>query len=121
MASTLDIKIVKNNDIAVQFFVKDKFGQPQNITDFQIKWQVRKSAKALPVITKSIGNGISIITPDMGVFLVRISAADTVNLIAGSYFHEAVITDTQGKSITLTDLGLGAGVFFIRDEIAQQD
>lgn len=121
MASTLDVKVVKNNDIGIQFFVKDKFGQPQNITDFQIKWQVKKSAKAIPLITKTIGSGIEITSPDAGVFLVRVNASDTANLAAGSYFHEATVTDPSGKSITLTDLGLGVGVFFLREEYAQQD
>ena len=124
MASTnLNIKIVKNNDIIVQFAVKDSFGVAINTTDFNIKWEVKKTSKTEALITKRTGGeGIIHVDPSSdGVFLVFINAIDTVNLDAGSYFHEAVLTDYQNKSVTLTDISGKAGAFQIREQFAIQD
>ena len=122
MASALDVRIVKNNDIAIQFSVKDKNGVAVNLTDFIIKWQVKKSVKAVAVITKdSQGNGINIISAAGGTFVVRVAAIDTTNLDPGSYFHEAILTDPFDNSVTLTDLGLAVGAFFLREQYAIQD
>ena len=122
MASPLDINIVKNNDILIQFSIKDTFGAPMNITDFVIKWQVKKTFKTKALITKETG-GLGIVITDRlcGVFVVSIEAEDTEDLAAGSYFHEAIATDTSGKSVTLTDLGLEVGAFVLREQYARQN
>ena len=120
MAGPLDIRMVLNNDRNVQFNVVDNLGNPVNITDFQIRWQVKKSYLSEALITKTVGSGITMTDPSLGQFVVQILAADTVNLAPGSYFHEAIVTDTTGKSTTLTDLGLAVGVFFLREQYAVQ-
>ena len=122
MPSQLDVRIVKNNSITLQFLVKDKNEVPLNITDFIIKWQVKKTFKSEALITKSTGgHGISIIDAPNGAFSIVINAADTIDLPQGSYFHEAIVTDTQGKSVTLTDLDLAVGVFYLREQYTPQD
>lgn len=123
MPSPLDMRIVKNNDVLVQITVLDKFGNPMNITDFIIKWQVKKSAKHKPVIVKdsTVNGSIAIVNGDAGIFVIEIDAEDTEHLPAGTYFHEAIVTDTIGKSVTLTDLGLGVGVLYLREQYAHQD
>ena len=123
MPSPLDMRIVKNNDVLVQITVLDKFGNPMNITDFRIRWQVKKSAKSRPVIIKdsTLNGSIAIVNGDAGVFVIQIDAEDTEHLQPGSYFHECTVTDTIGKTVTLTDMGLGVGVFYLREQYARQD
>ena len=120
MASPLDIRMVQNNDQNFQFNVLDNNQNPVNITDFQIVWQVKKSFLSAALITKTVGSGITMVNPSQGQFVVSLLAADTASMAPGSYFHEAIATDTTGKSTTLTDLGLAVGVFFIREQYAVQ-
>ena len=115
--------MVKNNDIIVQFAVVDKFGDPLKITDFNIKWEVKKTSKTESVITKRTGGeGIIHVSPSSdGVFLLFIDAIDTVNLDSGSYFHEAILTDYKNKNVTLTNISGNAGTFQLRDQYTIQD
>ena len=117
----LDIRMVKNNDISFQFSVFDNNGNPLRITDYVIVWQVRKSYLSTPVISKdSRTGGIVMVNAEGGTFMVVLRAEDTVDIAPGSYFHEAILTDTGGKSVTLTDLGLDVGTFYLREQYAVQ-
>jgi hypothetical protein len=119
----LDIRMVKNNDINFQFSVFDNNGNPLRITDYIIVWQVRKSYLSAPVITKTTLTsppGVVMVNAEGGIFMVVLAASDTVNLPPGNYFHEAILTDTSGKSVTLTDLGLDVGTFYLREQYAVQ-
>ena len=94
MPSQLDVRIVKNNSITLQFLVKDKNEVPLNITDFIIKWQVKKTFKSEALITKSTGgHGISIIDAPNGAFSIVINAADTM------IYHKAHISMKQSLQI----------------------
>ena len=120
MTGPLDIRMVLNNDINVQFNVLDIDGVPINITGFTILWQVKKSYLGLALISKTVGSGILITNAAGGVFVVSIAAADTAAMSPGEYKHECCLTDTYGKSVTLTGFGLEVGRFVLREEYAVQ-
>ena len=118
---TLDVRLVKNNDVKLRFSVKNNIGNAVNITGYTIKWEVKKKSDALAYITKSTTLG-SIVIEDApnGIFSVLIDAIDTVSMEAGVYYHEAVITNSDGKSVTLTDSNVNVGQFVLREQYTQQ-
>jgi hypothetical protein len=121
MASSLDKTIIKNNDYRLIFSVKDINGDVIDITGFTVKYQIKKSVKADSVLTKTTGNGVVLSNPSAGVFTVTIDADDTKFLQACSYYHEAILTDLDNKSTTLTDSEFSFGSLTLREQIAIQD
>ena len=119
--ATIDIVMTQNNDITVRFTARDSTGNPVNITDFTILWEVKKSYLSAALITKSTGgHGITITNTTGGNFTVALAAADTKTLEPGSYLHQATLTDTFGNSVSLTGLGGTTGVFKLIPQIAVQ-
>lgn len=122
MTSSLDIRVVKHNDITIQYTVKDKSGNIVDLTGSHIKWQVKKTYKTDALITKQSDAGGIVITDAVnGVFSIILDAIDTLNIAPGDYKHEAIVTNSAGKSVTLTDLGLSVGDFQLREQYTDQD
>jgi hypothetical protein len=118
---TLDVKFVKNNDIKLRFSVKNEIGNPLNITGYTIKWELKKSFDSMAFISKSTAFGTIVFENAMnGIFSVLINAEDTANIDAGTYYHEAVITNLAGESVTLTDSAVNVGQFVLREQYTQQ-
>ncbi len=118
---TLDVKFVKNNDIKLKYSVKNDIGNPVNITGYTIKWEVKKTFDSMAYITKSTVFGNIVIEDGLnGIFSVLINAEDTINIPAGTYYHEAVITNLAGESVTLTDSAVNVGQFVLREQYTQQ-
>jgi hypothetical protein len=61
---------------------------------------VAKSDESTPVISKSIGSGVTIVDAGNGVFSVTFDTDDTAGL-TGAHIFEAVITDASGNESTL--------------------
>ena len=114
---TLDVKVVKNTHVKIEFSVKNRAGSPVNINDYTVKWQIKKSISGLPLITKqTVDNGIEIIDAMAGKFQVKLYPEDTRDLPAGEYYHEALLTTPGGEYVTLTNNEFTAGIFLLRDQ-----
>jgi len=62
-----------------------------------------KDPDAPTVITKSIGNGLAVTDAAGGIYEISIDKDDTLNLWPGSYYHQSILVDSQGKTyVTLT-------------------
>jgi hypothetical protein len=77
----------------------DTLRPPGGITGWAITFTLKKLYTDQTVlITKTVGNGISIIDPINGVFTVGLSALDT-NLPAGDYLYTIARTDTGAHTV----------------------
>ena len=108
--TTANLKFTKNNHVKLLFKVRDRIGNPVNVTGWSIKWEMKMSKTSLADVTKTVGSGIVIEDGLNGIFSVLINPDDTVYLEAGKYYHEAVITNNE----------FGAGQIILRDQITQQ-
>ena len=116
--TALDVKIVQNNDITLQFSVVDSSGTAVNITGATIKWTARSDKNSTAVISKTVGSGITITNGSGGVFQVALTAANTATL-RGRYVHEAVVT-ISGSNVTLTNDDVTWGTLTIREQFTAQ-
>ncbi len=124
MKKPLDISMVANNARYVQVTALNPDGSPVDITGFTIKWQAFKKGTPAALITKSTTDAkITITEGAAGKFTFWLNAADTKELDAGEYIHEAVTVDGAGKPVTLTnnDPQLTAGRLTIREQYTAQD
>lgn len=86
---TYDFKLFQGEARVIQITVLDVNGAPVDITGAtSIVWKMGKP-KATPKVQKSLGSGIAIDNGPAGRFLVTLDAADTVNVAADKYNHEA--------------------------------
>lgn len=114
---SLDVKVVKNTNARIEFSVKNRSGNSINITDYDIKWQIKKSLNGIPLITKTTQDSGIILTDEVnGKFQVKIEPEDTNSLPAGEYYHEALLTTPAGEYVTLTNNEFNAGIFLLRDQ-----
>lgn len=119
----LNAKMVKNNNVTFTITVKDNNDAVINITGYTVKYQIRQLKTAVVVITKSTGgNGVTIPTGTDGKFVVTLDDSDTLNVDPGTYIHEAVLMDTTGNYVTLTndDDDLTYGTLTIREQYTAQ-
>lgn len=115
--TSLDVKVAKNTHVKLEFHVKNNIGSPVNLTDYQVKWQIKKSVGSLPLITKTtLDDSIEIIDAVKGRFQVKIYPEDTIDLPATEYYHEALLTTAGGEFVTLTNGEFVAGIFLLRDQ-----
>jgi len=77
----------------------DGDGLPIDISEVQsIRWAAARSVNDAPVLSKSLGSGISINTPTS--FLFDISNTESEPL-HGTYYHEAEIINDSGLVYTV--------------------
>lgn len=121
MSGSLDIILKKNNDKSINFIVQDKLKNRIDMTGFSVKWVLRKTLGSTALITKGTSDGsVNMASASTGKFTVIIDAADTLSLPAGQYFHEAVLTNLQGKHINLTDYGYEIGTCRLVEQYTAQ-
>lgn len=81
--------------------VRDSSGALKDITGAAVAWALAKSVKCDPEFTKATGSGIALTDPSNGLFTVTLNPADTLNLCPGDYYHEAEVTDSSGRVVTV--------------------
>ena len=76
---------------------------PLDISDATVTWQASRGNTTrfskVPVLTKTIGNGVEVTDELSGNLTVELLPADTASL-AGTYYHELQITDAAGDVAT---------------------
>jgi hypothetical protein len=84
--------------------VNDDTGEPEDLTDVELFWQASRGTTAkfssVPVLTKTIGNGITVIDAINGELEIMLDADDTENL-NGTYYHELLLIDVTGDQQNL--------------------
>lgn len=88
-----------NLDILFTVSDGDNPGNPKDLTGASIDWVLAKQQGKAPLITKSIGSGVTITDAANGKGTVSIQQADTENLKGDTYWHELQVT-VGGKRST---------------------
>lgn len=112
MTQELNFRLKKNTDFTLEFTAKNAAGAAIDLTSATIKWSMKETEdeEAAALISKATGgSGITITSAANGVFEVEIEDTDTEDLDVGTYVHEATITLSGGRIISLTDIDGDAG------------
>lgn len=96
-AKRQNFEIYIGDDVDILFTVYDEDGDLLVVTGATIYWNLRPSAGATAILTKSVGSGIVI---SGSTFTVTLPYDNTEDIDAGTYFHSAVVT-LSGKIRTV--------------------
>jgi hypothetical protein len=104
MALEQSISFFSGNDVELNYTITDDAGAPKDLTGAAaIIWVMAKAAGKAGLVTKGLGTGVTITTPTQGKFKVTLVPADTEGIKGGrTYYHEARVTDSVGKKVTVT-------------------
>lgn len=118
--NSLNAEVVQGNTKNLDFNVTGSGIAPFSLEDVDaIVWSMSYNYDSGEVVlTKTLGDGITILDPVAGKFRVTLLPDDTEAMPAGCYRHEAVLTDTFGQIITVTDANGDAGCLKVRQRIA---
>ena len=102
VGTTASAPVHRGTTIRMAVSVTDSAGDPLDLTSVvSISYGVfgispSKDPEAPPLITKSIGSGVSVTNAAGGVFQVTLAPNDTIGLWAGDYYHRAILVDGAG-------------------------
>lgn len=100
----MDFTMFSGNAKVLEFTVYDKPGGDvvTLVGATAIKWQLfhMTPATADPIISKTLGSGITVTSPAGGIYEVVLAAVDTTSL-AGLYYYETELVDADGYKETV--------------------
>lgn len=76
--------------------VTDGNGIIVDISGSQITWRLLDKNN-YTIMTKTLGNGVTLTDPTHGIFMIQLNPTDTANLGISRYSHTAKITDLFGN------------------------
>lgn len=103
MAIKQDIELWSGNDAEIHATITDTdAGVPKDLTGSAITWVLAKAQGKPPLITKTVGTGITLTLPLQGKCTVTLVPADT-EAIKGlkTYYHEMRVVDAAAKKVTV--------------------
>jgi hypothetical protein len=84
--------------------VDDETGDPIDLTDVTVIWQASRGTaekfQAVPLLTKEVGSGLTIVDEFNGQIEITLDADDTENL-SGTFYHELLLVDVTGDQQNL--------------------
>jgi hypothetical protein len=93
--------------------VRDESGVVVDLTGVTITWEMGRfavyskagvlTAPRSPLVTKTIGSGVTVTDAVGGLFQVTLASTDTKTLAPDDYYHEAEITEAGGAVYTTTE------------------
>jgi hypothetical protein len=88
-----DFEVYAGSELAIDFTLVWEGGAAYDLTSSLVMWVLATKAGAVPLLTKAISSGISVVhaqgeTNDPAVFRVTVDAEDT-EAIEGLFYHEA--------------------------------
>lgn len=88
---------------SLQITTTNDAGAPYDLSNVEaIVWAMGISSVSAPLVEKTLTSGISVNDPPTaGIFTVSLASTDTTGL-AGSFYHEARITDSGGNPRVVT-------------------
>lgn len=98
----------RGNDKLLKVTVTNENGVPIDVRlSSAIVWRLARTARGANVLTKSIGNGVTVLTvnsaegqADCGRIDINLSDTDTANF-DGEYYHDCILTDNAGAKTTI--------------------
>lgn len=79
--------------------INDDTGDPEDLTDVTLRWQCSRGTadkfSATPIMTKTIGTGITVTDALEGTVEILLDADDTENL-SGTFYCELLMVDVTG-------------------------
>ena len=95
IATSASAPFIAGDTRTIRATVEQSPGVPFNLTGASIKWQMFAMSGGTftgsPIISKSVGSGITITDAGAGIFHISLLSADTTGL-AGTYYHESEVT-----------------------------
>lgn len=79
-----------DDGVFFEITVNDSTGSAIDITSATFEWAFVRTPQGAPLVTKTLGSGITLSDPTHGKLKVTFAAADTVTR-SGDYFHELVM------------------------------
>ena len=99
----LDDELFTGKDRTLQFTVVDAAGAAQAITGWALKWVLCSNQdRRTPLVSKTVGSGITITNGAGGICQVAITDDDTATLAGAEdpkYFHELSRTDSGNEDV----------------------
>jgi hypothetical protein len=86
-----DFEMFSGDTKVIRVTATDENGAPLDLSGVDIIWALAKKAGGVPIFTKDIGNGISIVDAAAGIFEINLAPIDT-DTLKGSFYHEAQMT-----------------------------
>jgi hypothetical protein len=103
MALEQDIEFFSGDTVKIKVTITDadNANDPKNLTGAQsIIWALAKAQGKAPLVTKTVGGGITVTDAPNGVCEVLLSVGDTPNF-KGSFYHEMQVVDATGNKSTV--------------------
>src|SRR5690349_2766421 len=95
---TQKIEQVRGDTFEADVVVRDKTGQPIPLTGVTITWKIALAASPMtPLLTKGVGDGVTVADADAGKLSLKLTAAETGNLVADEYFHTIRFAFADGR------------------------
>lgn len=92
---------VKSGDtLKLPITTVDSVGDPKDLTGATVTFTIARTVRSTPVITKTLGDGITVAAPLTGVIDVVIDASDSDDL-HGTYYFECEVIDLAGDKATV--------------------
>jgi hypothetical protein len=102
-ATNQDFGIYSGNSPTISITVYQSDGvTPLNLTGMTAQWRLCSLFDPTPIVTKTVGAGISILNAAAGTVAISLTTADTDNLGGQPYRHELEIIDGAGNRTTVT-------------------
>lgn len=99
--ATNELTIYAGDDLSLNLAIVNSSNVPVNITSYAIAFQVKINPQdASPLISYSLGSGISFINAVLGTAKVAVSHTDT-KLTPGKYVYQVDTTDGTGFRTTI--------------------
>lgn len=119
MATKVDILVEDGFHVGTNFTIqhtqKDVNGDPQDISGWAMEYTLRKRVKdTTALITKTVGNGITIVDGAAGRVDIVFVPSDTEDIRPGVYAHKLTRTDVGAVGSMIPGRGEpGAAVFLL--------
>ena len=102
------IRMVQGNSFSLETTVFNEVGNPVNLADFTLRYQVRKTLAGAAVINGTQANGRLVVTnASGGVFKMIVNPSDTANILFASaeddeleMFYDVELTRTSDGLVT---------------------
>lgn len=97
-------RLVRGTDLNLPTEIaRDQFGTVIDLTGATIAWRIGPRGRFTTSITKSIGDGITVVVAADGSYSGRLPGSDTASLKPGRYRHAVEVT--KAGAITLVQEG----------------
>jgi hypothetical protein len=102
-ATYQNFELYSGNALTVEFTVYQNDGRtPFNLSGASAIWRLCSLFDPAPVITKTIGAGLTITNAAAGIVSLSLSSSDTDPLGSQPYRHELEVIDGSGNPTTVT-------------------